>query len=116
MNYYQTTFGEYFTENMLTNAINSNIVFKYNHYLRDTDIEMHLENVKIEQEKDHPNIYRPIIEVSLTNSQGQKIFHTVREEFIFSTSEPGKIGRYNGVKDGGGMELREKIDNFSCIC
>lgn len=113
MNYYETTFGEYFTENMLTNAISSNLVFKYNHYLIDNDIEMHLENVKIVQEKDHPNIYRPIIEVSLTNSQGQKIFHTLKEEFIFSTSEPGKIGSYNGVKDGGGLELREKIENFN---
>ena len=113
MNYYETTFGEYFTENMLTNAISSNLVFKYNHYLIDNDIEMHLENVKIVQEKDHPNIYRPNIEVSLTNSQGQKIFHTLKEEFIFSTSEPGKIGSYNGVKDGGGLELREKIENFN---
>ncbi|QUG42654.1 hypothetical protein KD050_05105 [Psychrobacillus sp. INOP01] len=112
MNYYQTTFGEYFTENMLTNAISSNLIFKYNHYLIDNDIEMHLEDVKIIQEKDHPNIYRPIIEVSLTNSQGQKISHTLREEFIFSKSEPGKIGSYNGVKDGGGLELREKIENL----
>lgn len=113
MNYYPTTFGKFFTENMLSNAISSNLVFKFNHYLIDNDIEMHLENVKIVQEKDHPNIYRPVIEVSLTNSQGQKIFHTLREEFIFSTSEPGKIGSYNGVKDGGGLELREKIENFN---
>ncbi|WP_342598822.1 hypothetical protein MHB48_15320 [Psychrobacillus sp. FSL H8-0483] len=113
MNYYQTTFGEYFTENMLTKAINSVLVFKYHYYLEDTDIEMHLENVDIKQEKDHPNIYRPVIEVSLTNSQGQKIFHTFREEFIFSKSEPGKIGRYNGIRDPEGIELSEKIENFS---
>jgi len=113
MNYYPTTFGEYFTDNMLSKAISSNMVFKYNHFLIDNDIEMHLENVKMAQEKDHPNIYRPIIEVSLTNSQGQKIYHTLKEEFIFSTSEPGKIGSYNGVKDGGGMELRQKIQYFN---
>lgn len=113
MNYYPKTFGEYFTEDMLSKAISSNMVFKYNHFLIDNDIEMHLENVKIAQEKDHPNIYRPIIEVSLTNSQGQKIYHTLKEEFIFSTSEPGKIGSYNGVKDGGGMELRQKIQYFN---
>lgn len=113
MNYYPTTFGEYFTENMLTNAISSNMVFKYNQSLIDNEIEMHLENVKIEQEKDHPNIYRPIIKISLTNSQGEKVFHTLREEFIFSTAEPGKIGSYNGVKDGDGMELQVKISNFS---
>ncbi|MEK4486952.1 hypothetical protein MHH81_15500 [Psychrobacillus sp. FSL H8-0484] len=113
LNYYPATFGEYFTENMLTKAIMSNMVFKYNHSLIDNDIEMHLEDVKIKQEKDHPNIYRPVIEVSLTNSQGQKIYHTLREEFIFSKSEPGKIGRYNGVKGGGGIELQEKIENFS---
>ncbi|MFJ5770358.1 hypothetical protein [Psychrobacillus sp. NPDC093180] len=112
MNYYPATFGEYFTENMLTNAIRANLVFKYNHYLIDNDIEMQLEKVKITQEKDHPNIYRPIIEVSLTNNKGQKIYHTVREEFIFSKTEPGKIGGYNGVKAGGGIELREKIENF----
>ncbi|GGA43582.1 hypothetical protein [Psychrobacillus lasiicapitis] len=112
MNYYPATFGAYFTENMLTKAIRTNLVFKYNFYLIDNDIEMKLENVKIAQEKAHPNIYRPIIEVSLTNSKGQKIFHTVREEFIFSKTEPGKIGGYNGVKDGGSMELREKIENF----
>ncbi|MFJ7827625.1 hypothetical protein [Psychrobacillus sp. NPDC096623] len=112
MNYYQTTFGEYFTENMLSNAISSNLVFKYNHYLIDHDIKMNLESVQINQEKDHPNIYRPTIEVSLTNSQGQQIIHTVREEFIFSKSEPGKIGSYNGVKDGGGLELQDKIENF----
>ncbi|SDO03936.1 hypothetical protein SAMN05518871_109170 [Psychrobacillus sp. OK028] len=112
MNYYQTTFGDYFTENMLSNAISSNLVFKYNHYLIDNDIKMNLENVQINQEKDHPNIYRPLIEVSLTNSQGQQIIHKVREEFIFSKSEPGKIGSYNGVKDGGGLELQEKIENF----
>ncbi|WP_277587049.1 hypothetical protein [Psychrobacillus antarcticus] len=113
LNYYQTTFGEYFTENMLTHSISENLVLKYNHYLIDNNIEMRLENVEIVQEKAHPNIYRPIIEVSLTNSQGQKISHTVREEFIFSTSEPGKIGSYNGLKDGGGLELREKIENFN---
>lgn len=113
MNYYQTTFGEYFTNNMLTNAISRVLVFKYHYLLEDRDLEMQLENVKIIQEKDHPTIYRPIIEVSLTNSKGQKIFHTLREEYIFSTSEPGKIGNYNGVKDGGGIELREKIENFS---
>lgn len=113
MNYYQTTFGEYFTDNMLTNAISSNLVFKYHHYLIDNGLEMHLENVKIVQEKDHPNIFRPIIEVSLTNSEGQKIFHTLREEFIFSTSEPGKIGRYNITQDGDGINLRVKISNFS---
>ncbi|MCZ8533393.1 hypothetical protein [Psychrobacillus psychrodurans] len=113
MNYYPTTFGEYFTEDMLTKAVNSVMVFKYNHYLIDNDIEMHLENIKMAQEKEHPNIYRPTIEVSLTNSQGEKIFHTLREEFIFSTSEPGKIGSYNGIKDGGGLELREKIENFN---
>lgn len=113
MDYYKTTFGEYFTEDMLTNAIYSVMVFKHNYYLEDTDIEMHLENVEIKQEKDHPNIYRPIIEVSLTNSKGQKIYHTLQEEFIFSTSEPGKIGRYNITKDGDGVTLREKIINFS---
>lgn len=112
MNYYPATFGEYFTENMLTNAIRTNLVFKYNHYLIDNDIEMHLEKVKITQEKDHPNIYRPVIEVSLTNGEGQKIYHSVREEFIFSKTEPGKIGGYNGVKAIGGIELREKIENF----
>lgn len=112
MNYYQTTFGEYFTENMLTNAISSNLVFKYNHQLIDNDIKMKLENVQVNQDKDHPNIYRPSIEVSLTNSQGQQVFHTVKEEFIFSTAEPGKIGSYNGVKDGGGMELIQKIAYF----
>ena len=113
MNYYPTNFGEYFTENMLTNLISTNMIFKYNHYLIDNKVEMHLENVKVVQEKEHPNIYRPIIEVSLTNSQGHKIFHTVREEFIFSTSEPGKIGSYNGVKNGGGIELGVKIENFN---
>ncbi|MFJ8066077.1 hypothetical protein ACIQYS_15730 [Psychrobacillus sp. NPDC096426] len=115
MNYYPATFGKYFTENMVTKAISTNMVFKYNHSLLNNDLEMHLENVQIEQEKDHPTIYRPIIEVSLTNSQGQKVFHTLREEFIFSTSEPGKIGSYNGVKGGGGIELQEKIENFSAF-
>ena len=110
---YQNTFGVYFSEGALTSLINSNLVFKYDYFLEDTDIEMHLENVKIKQEKDYPNIYRPTIEVSLTNSKGQKIYHTLREEFIFSTSEPGKIGRYNMLKDGGGMELNEKIKNFN---
>lgn len=113
INYYFTTFGEYFTENTLKSAISSVLVFKYNHYLENTDLEMHLENVDIKQEKAHPNIYRPVIEVSLTNSHGQKIYHTLREEFIFSTSEPGKIGSYNGVKDGGGIELRDKIASFN---
>lgn len=112
MDYYSTTFGDYFTENMLKNAISLNMIFKYNYHLINNSIEMHLENVKVVQEKEHPNIYRPIIEVSLTNKEGQKIFHTVREEFIFSTSEPGKIGSYNGLKDGGGIELQEKIENF----
>ncbi|MDI2586629.1 hypothetical protein OR571_05650 [Psychrobacillus sp. NEAU-3TGS] len=112
MNYYPATFGEFFTENMLTNAIRANLVFKYNHNLIDNNIEMHLEKFKIIQEEDHPNIYRPIIEVSLTNSEGQKIYHTVREEFIFSKTEPGKIGGYNVAKNGGSMELREKIENF----
>lgn len=112
MNYYPTTFGEYFTDNMLKNLISTNMIFKYNHNLINNEVEMHLENVKVVQEKEHPNIYRPLIEVSLTNKEGQKIFHTVREEFIFSTSEPGKIGSYNGLKDGGGMELQEKIENF----
>ncbi|WP_391203349.1 hypothetical protein [Psychrobacillus sp. L4] len=110
---YLNTFGEYFSEAVLPSLINTNLVFKYDYYLEDKDLEMHLENVEIKPEKDHPTIYRPIIEVSLTNSQGQKIYQTLREEFIFSTSEPGKIGRYNQVKDGGYMELREKIENFS---
>ena len=113
MNHYQHTFGDYFTVNTLTNAISSNMVFKYNHSLIDNELEMHLENVKIVQEKDHPNIYRPIIEISLTNSQGEKVFHTLREEFIFSTAEPGKIGRYNVDKDSGGTELQVKISNFN---
>lgn len=115
MKYYSDTFGEYFTENSLNNAITSNLVFKYNHFLIDNNIEMHLENVQMVQDKAHPNTYRPIIEVSLTNIQGQKILHTVREEYIFSTSEPGKIESYNGVKDGGGLELREKIENFDAF-
>ncbi|SFQ61526.1 hypothetical protein SAMN05421670_2982 [Psychrobacillus psychrotolerans] len=112
MDYYSTTHGEYFTENMLKNAIASNLIFKYNYSLIENSIEVHLENVKVVQEKEHPNIYRPIIEVSLTNNEGQKVFHTLKEEFIFSTSEPGKIGSYNGVRDGGGIELQEKIENF----
>ncbi|WP_313892983.1 hypothetical protein [Psychrobacillus sp.] len=115
MNYFPTTFGDYFTEDMLTKAIYSNMVFKYHYYLEDTDIEMYLENVEIMKEKDHPNIYRPEIEVSLTNSQGQKIFHTLREEFIFSTSEPGKIGSYNLLRDGDSVDLQEKIENFSAF-
>ncbi|QFF99964.1 hypothetical protein PB01_14665 [Psychrobacillus glaciei] len=113
MDYFPNTFGEYFSEGVLTSLINTNLVFKYDYFLENKDIEMHLENVEIKPEKDHPNIYHPVIEVSLTNSQGQKIFHTFREEFIFSTSEPGKIGRYNGVKGSGGMELLEKIKNFN---
>ncbi|TQR06761.1 hypothetical protein [Psychrobacillus soli] len=113
INYYPATFGEYFSEGVLASLINANLVFKYDHHLEDAGIEMHLENVEIKQEKDHPNIYRPIIEVSLTNSEGQKIYHTLREEFIFSTSEPGKIGSYNGVKDGGGLELQQKIKYFN---
>lgn len=112
MDYYSTIYGEYFTENMLKNALASNLIFKYNYSLIENSIEVHLENVKVVQEKEHPNIYRPIIEVSLTNNEGQKVFHTLREEFIFSTSEPGKIGSYNGVRDGGGIELQEKIENF----
>ena len=112
MDYYSTIYGEYFTENMLKNAIASNMIFKYNYSLIENSIEVHLENVKVVQEKEHPNIYRPIIEVSLTNNEGQKVFHTLKEEFIFSTSEPGKIGSYNGVSDGGGIELQEKIENF----
>lgn len=112
MDYYSTIYGEYFTENMLKNAIASNMIFKYNYSLIENSIEVHLENVKVVQEKEHPNIYRPIIEVSLTNNEGQKVFHTLKEEFIFSTSEPGKIGSYNGVRDGGGIELQEKIENF----
>ncbi|MGB2873588.1 MAG: hypothetical protein WBC10_17120, partial [Psychrobacillus psychrotolerans] len=112
MDYYSTIYGEYFTENMLKNVIASNLIFKYNYSLIENSIEVHLENVKVVQEKEHPNIYRPIIEVSLTNNEGQKVFHTLREEFIFSTSEPGKIGSYNGVRDGGGIELQEKIENF----
>lgn len=112
MDYYSTIYGEYFTENMLKNAIASNLFFEYNYSLIENSIEVHLENVKLVQEKEHPNIYRPIIEVSLTNNEGQKVFHTLREEFIFSTSEPGKIGSYNGVRDGGGIELQEKIENF----
>lgn len=113
MAYFDTTYGAYFTEDMLTKAINANLVFKYNHLLIDHDIEMQIEKVTIKQEKDHPTIYRPVIEVSLMNNQGDKIFHTVREEFIFSTTEPGKIGSYNGTKNGGGMELQEKIENFN---
>lgn len=112
MDYYSTIYGEYFTENMLKNAIASTFIFKYNYSLIENSIEVHLENVKVVQEKEHPNIYRPIIEVSLTNNEGQKVFHTLKEEFIFSTSEPGKIGSYNGVRDGGGIELQEKIENF----
>lgn len=112
MDYYSTFYGEYFTENMLKNAIASNLIFKYNYSLIENSIEVHLENVKVVQEKEHPNIYRPIIEVSLTNNEGQKVYHTLKEEFIFSTSEPGKIGSYNGVRDGGGIELQEKIENF----
>lgn len=112
MDYYSTIYGEYFTENMLKNANASNMIFKYNYSLIENSIEVHLENVKVVQEKEHPNIYRPIIEVSLTNNEGQKVFHTLKEEFIFSTSEPGKIGSYNGVRDGGGIELQEKIENF----
>lgn len=112
MDYYSTIYGEYFTENMLKNAIASNLIFKYNYSLIENSIEVHLENVKVVQEKEHPNIYRPIIEVSLTNNEGQKVYHTLKEEFIFSTSEPGKIGSYNGVRDGGGIELQEKIENF----
>lgn len=112
MDYYSTIYGEYFTENMLKNAIASNLIFKYNYSLIENSIEVHLEYVKVVQEKEHPNIYRPIIEVSLTNNEGQKVFHTLREEFIFSTSEPGKIASYNGVRDGGDIELQEKIENF----
>ncbi|MEK5208142.1 hypothetical protein [Psychrobacillus sp. FSL H8-0510] len=112
MDYYSTIYGEYFTENMLKNVIASNLIFKYNYSLIENSIEVHLENVKVVQEKEHPNIYRPIIEVSLTNNEGQKVFHTLKEEFIFSTSEPGKIESYNGVRDGGGIELQEKIENF----
>ena len=112
MDYYSTIYGEYFTENMLKNAIASNLFFEYNYSLLENSIEVHLENVKVVQEKEHPNIYRPIIEVSLTNNEGQKVFHTLKEEFIFSTSEPGKIGSYNGLRDGGGIELQEKIENF----
>ena len=115
MNYYQKTFGDYFTEHTLNAVINTNLIFKYNHLLIDNDITMQLESIKVVQEKEYPNIYRPVIEVSLTNSQGQKIFQTVREEFIFSTSEPGKIGSYNGVRDGGSMELQEKIENFTAV-
>ena len=112
MNYYYSSFSEYFTENELKQAINTVMVFKYNHYLLDKDISIHLEKVQIEQEKDHPNIYRPIVEVSLTNSKGQKISHTLKEEFIFSKTEPGKIGRYNVMRDSDGVPLRDKIENF----
>ncbi|MGE7979664.1 hypothetical protein [Psychrobacillus sp. NPDC093200] len=112
MNYYYSSFSEYFTENELKQAINTVMVFKYNHFLLDNDISIHLEKVQIEQEKDHPNIYRPIIEVSLTNSKGEKIFHTLKEEFIFSKTEPGKIGRYNVLSDSDGIPLRDKIENF----
>lgn len=113
MNYYYSSFSEYFTENELKQAINTVMVFKYNHDLLDKDISIHLEKVQIEQEKDHPNIYRPIVEISLTNSKGEKIFHTLKEEFIFSKTEPGKIGRYNGTGDVDGIPLRDKIENFN---
>ncbi|WP_144513035.1 hypothetical protein [Bacillus sp. FJAT-22090] len=108
---YQNTFGVYFTEATVQNLINSNMLFGYDYFLEDTDLEIHLENADIKQEKDHPNIYRSTIEVSLTNSEGQKIYQTLQEEYIFSTSELGKIGRYNSAK--GGQELLEKIENFS---
>ncbi len=112
MNYYYSSFDKYFTENLLENALSTNMVFKYNPYLVEKNIVIHIERVQLNQDKDHPNIYRPILEISLTNSKGEKIFHTLKEEFIFSKTEPGKIGRYNGTGDVDGIPLRDKIENF----
>lgn len=108
---YQNKFNVYFTEATSQNLINTTMLFTYDYSLEDKNLEIHLEKADIKQEKDYPNIYRSTIEVSLTNSEGQKIYQTLQEEYIFSTSEPGKIGRYNVAK--GAQELMEKIQNFS---
>ncbi|WP_298469033.1 hypothetical protein [uncultured Psychrobacillus sp.] len=112
MNYYYSSFDKYFTENLLETALNINMVFKYNHQLIDSNIDMQLERVQIKQDKDHPTIYRTEVEVSLTNSKGQKIFHTLKEEYIFSKTEPGKIGRYNLMLAPDGNHLYDIIPNF----
>ncbi|MER2007184.1 MAG: hypothetical protein ABS939_06995 [Psychrobacillus sp.] len=112
MNYYYSSFDKYFTENLLETALNINMVFKYNYQLIDSDLDMQLEKVQIKQDKDHPTIYRTEVEVSLTNNKGQKIFHTLKEEYIFSKTEPGKIGRYNLMLAPDGNHLYDIIPNF----
>ena len=115
IDYFYTTFGEYVREDKLPSFINTNLLFQYQFRLIDNNVQMKLENVTIKQDQDYPNIYRPIIEVSLTNNKGQQIFHTLREEFIFSDNQPGKIGSYSWIKDGGRVELYDKIENFDAF-
>ncbi|WP_342559827.1 hypothetical protein NSQ95_14075 [Psychrobacillus sp. FSL W7-1457] len=112
INYYYKSFGEYFTKDMMEQAISTVRVFKYNSQLIDSNLDMNLEKVQIKQDKDHPTIYRATVEVSLTNNKGQKIFHTLKEEYIFSKTEPGKIGRYNGMVSPDGKHLYDIILNF----
>ncbi|MER2262679.1 MAG: hypothetical protein ABS934_11770 [Psychrobacillus sp.] len=111
-NYYHKSFGEYFTKDMMEQAISTGLVFKYNSQLIDSDIDMQLEKVQIKQDKDHPTIYRATVEVSLSNDKEQKIFHTLKEEYIFSKTEPGKIGKYNGMVSTDGKHLYDIIPNF----
>lgn len=111
-NYFYKSFGDYFTKDMMEQAISTVMVFKYNSQLIDSNLDMQLEKVQITQDKDHPTIYRATVEVSLTNDKDQKIFHTLKEEYIFSKTEPGKIGRYNLMLATDGKHLYDIIPNF----
>ena len=113
IDYFHTTFGEYIREDKIETFIQTNLLFQFQSRLIDHNLTMKLEKVTIKQDENYPNIYRPIIDISLTNNKGQQIFHTLREEFIFSEEEPGKIGSYNWVKDSGGVELYDKMENFN---
>lgn len=87
--YAEETYKVYFTENGFTNFLNSSPAFLY--HRMDGNYEMNMENLEINQEKDHPTIYRFTFRVNLKEANGDISSYDFKGEAI--CPEEGNIGK-----------------------
>lgn len=87
--YAEEKYKAYFTENGFMNFINSTPAFFYQR--EGINYKLQVENLKINQEKDHPTIYRFTFKVKLEEENGETSSYDFKGEAI--CPEDGKIGK-----------------------
>lgn len=107
MKYINELYGEYFTENELDAFIRTG-GSTYQNRAHFGGFELNFKDVTIEQHEKHKNRYTFIAQVGYQKDEEEEKIANVKGLVLFSTTEEGKVGRFQyGFDDGLAEENQE---------